>query len=216
MVKKIAQVKGFICKLMLCTVNTQPQVSFDCRHEEIVTTPPSIIHPAEDQPDQTRSADSLSSCCKWLEKIVSKRIHKTSKYDKHTTSEKSVRVSVDKSLGGTKTSRSSVSVSVVNGAGAVDSGSVGGLVEDGGGLVLAVAVPGKGSELVEEGAAVGDDVGRREGVGEDTGGAGAVDVGAVGASDAASGGAAVVGDSTEAGGDGGTGGGLEELLELGG
>ena len=163
--------------------------------------------------------DSLSSCCRWLEKIVSERIHKTSKYDKHTTSEKSVRVSVDKSLGGSKTSRSSVAVSVVNGAGAVDSGSVGGLVEDGGGLVLAVAVPGKGSELVEEGAAVGDDVGRREGVGEDTGGAGAVDVGAVGASDAASGGAAVVGDSTEAGGDGvagGGGGGLKELLELGG
>ena len=89
-------------------------------------------------------------------------------------------------------------------------------MEDGGGLVLAVAVPGEGSELVEKGVAVGDDVGRREGVGEHTGGAGAIDVGAVGASDATGGRAAVVGDSTEAGGDGGTGGGLEELLELSG
>ena len=119
-------------------------------------------------------------------------------------------------MGGSKTSGSSVSVSVVNGAGAVDSRSVGGLVEDGSGLVLAVAVPGEGSELVEEGAAVGDDVGRRKGIGEDTGGAGTVDIGAVRASDAAGGRAAVVGHSTEAGGDGGTGGGLEELLELGG
>ena len=134
----------------------------------------------------------------------------------HTASEKSVRVSVDERLSGGETGSSRVAVSVVNSARAVDARGVGGLVEDGGGLVLAVTVPGEGSELVEEGAAVGDDVGRREGVGEDTGGAGAVDVGAVGASDAASGGAAVVGDSTEAGGDGGTGGGLEELLELGG
>ena len=72
------------------------------------------------------------------------------------------------------------------------------------------------SELVEEGAAVGDHVGRWEGVGEDTGGAGAIDVGTVGASDAAGGGAAVIGDSAEAGGDSGARGGLEELLELGG
>ena len=92
-------------------------------------------------------------------------------------------------------------------------------MKNGGGLVLAIASPGQGSELVEEGVAVGEEVGRREGVSENAGGASAVDVGAVGTGHAASGRAAVVGDSAEASGDGVAGGGcggLEELAELGG
>jgi len=76
-------------------------------------------------------------------------------------------------------------------------------VEDGGGLVLAVASSGQSRELVEEGGAVGEQVGRREGVREHTAGAGAVNVGAVGTGHPAGGGAAVVGHGTESSGDGG-------------
>jgi len=152
-------------------------------------------------------------------KIVSKRIHKYIRQGSRTTSVKSVRVSVNDSLGAGKACRSRVAVSVIDSAGAVHARSVGGLVKNGGGLVLAVARPSQGSELVEEGGAISDKVGRWESVGKDAGGASAVDVGAVGTGHAASGGTAVVGDSTEAGGDGaadGRGGALEELVELGG
>lgn len=96
---------------------------------------------------------------------------------------------------------------------------MGGLVEDGGGLVLAVALAGQGGELVEERVAVGNDVGGREGVGEDTSRAGAVDVSAVGAGDAGGGGATVVGDGAETGGNSVadvSSGGLEEGVEPGG
>jgi hypothetical protein len=88
--------------------------------------------------------------------VISKRIHKSIKKAQHTASEKSVRVSIDKSLGSSKTGRSRVAVSVVDSAGAVNARSVGGLVKNSGGLILAVASPSKGSELVEEGAAVGE------------------------------------------------------------
>jgi hypothetical protein len=121
----------------------------------------------------------------------------------HTASEKSVRVSVDERLSGGETGSSRVAVSVVNSARAVDARGVGGLVEDGGGLVLAVASSGQGRELVEEGGAVGEQVGGWKSVREHTAGASAVDVGAVGAGHAAGGGAAVVGHGAESGGDGG-------------
>ena len=61
-----AQVKGFVCKLMLCTMSTQPQASLDCRHEGIIATTPDIVKPAK---DQSISAEPLSSCCKWLGKL---------------------------------------------------------------------------------------------------------------------------------------------------
>lgn len=62
---------------------------------------------------------------------------------------------------------------------------MGGLVEGGGGLVLGVAGAGDGGQGAEVEGAVDDVAARGQGVGQDAAGAGAVDVGAVGARDAA-------------------------------
>ena len=138
---------------------------------------------------------------------------------KLTVGVQSVRVSVGQSTGGSERSGGRVAVAVVLSAGAVDGGSVGLLVKDGGGLVLGVTLAGEGRELVEEQRAVGDVVVGGKGVSKDAGLAAAVDVGAVGAGLAAGGGSAVAGNGAQAGGDGvagAGGGGLEVGLESGG
>jgi hypothetical protein len=92
-------------------------------------------------------------------------------------------------------------------------------VEDGSGLVLAVTSPSEGRELVEEGAAVREDVRRREGVSEHAGRARSVDIGAVSASGAAGSTAAIASHGTEASGDGAAdirGSALKEFLEFSG
>jgi hypothetical protein len=81
-----------------------------------------------------------------------------------------------------------------------------------------VALAGEGRKRAEEQRAVGDVVVRGEGVGQDTRGAGTVDVSAVGAGLAAGSGGAVRGDGTETCSDSAAsrrGGSLEVLLELG-
>lgn len=162
---------------------------------------------------------TFSSCCKRLRNTVS-LIHSCDAWRKeHTVGKESVRVSVSNSLRGGKTGGGAVTVAVVLSARAVDGRGVSGLVKDGGGLVLGVARPAQSGELVEEQRAVGHVVVGGESVGQDTGGAAAVDVSAVGASDSAGGGAAVAGDGAEASGNGVAdrgGGALEEGVEPGG
>lgn len=104
-------------------------------------------------------------------------------------------------LGGGQALDAAVAVgAVVVGAG--DLAQVGGLVEGGGGLVLAVAGAGEGREGGEVEVAV-DHVGlRRQGVGEDAAGAGAVHVGAVEVRDARGRAAALGRDALEDGRDG--------------
>jgi hypothetical protein len=133
------------------------------------------------------------------------------------SSEKSVRISVDNRLRAVKTCRSGVSVSVIDSTRAVNARSVGRFVKNSGSLVLAVASPSKSRKLIKESVAVGEEVSRREGVSEHAGRARSVDVGAVGASDAAGSRATIVGYGAEASGDGAADVGssaLEELLEL--
>lgn len=93
------------------------------------------------------------------------------------------------------------------------------LVDDSVGLVLAVASAGQGDHVVEEVGAVGLVAGAGQGVGDDTVGAGTVDVGAVEAGDTAGAGATLADDAGEDGGDrvaGGSGGRLEVLSHPGG
>jgi hypothetical protein len=138
---------------------------------------------------------------------------------KLTVGVQSVRVSVSQSTGSSERGGGRVTVTVVLGAGAVDSGSVGLLVKDGGSLVLGVARAGKSRELVEEQRAVGDVVVGGQGVSEDVGGAATVDVGAVSAGLATSGGGTVAGNGAQTSSDsaaGAGGGGLEVGLESAG
>jgi hypothetical protein len=130
---------------------------------------------------------------------------------------KSVRISIQNRLSAVKTCRSSIPISIIVSARAVNARSVGRLMENSSGLILAVASPGKSRELVEESAAVGEEVGGRKGVGEHTSRARSVDIGAVSASDAAGSRAAIASYGTEASGDSAAdvgGSALEELLEL--
>lgn len=131
----------------------------------------------------------------------------------------SIRISVEDCSRAGKTSSSAVSVAVVLSTGAVDGRGVSLLMQGSGGLVLSVALASKSREVAEEERAVGDVVVRGESVGEDTRRAAAVDISAVSAGLAASGRAAIRGNSSQACGnsaaDAGRSG-LEVLLELAG
>jgi hypothetical protein len=115
---------------------------------------------------------------------------------------KRISVSVVDRVAGAEVHRGIVAVGVVESAGSVDVRGVGLLVQNGGGLVLAVAAVGQGGEVVEEQRAVCNVVVCREGVGEDVGSTPVVHVCAVCASWAAGGGLAICCDGGEAVGDG--------------